>query len=191
VAINEVLMRVADVTPERLVMRAAVDEEDVTRVTVGQKVIMTLYAFEDQTFEGRVRTIYAEADPNRRTFEVDVEVVRPSERFQPGMTGELAFVIEEKASAQIVPSQAVQKNGVVYVIRGGVIREERPTIGVRAVDRVEIVSGLEADARVVISPLEPGAIGKRARVTEVDPRLAVGLDTAGAMKGADAFKGWR
>lgn len=191
VAINEVLCRVADVTPQKLVMRAAVDEEDVTRVTVGQKVIMTLYAFEGDAFEGKVKTIYAEADPNRRTFEVDVEVVKPSDRFQPGMTGELAFVIEEKTSAHIVPSQAVQKDGTVYVIRGGVITQEKPQIGVRSIDRVEIVSGLPSDALVIISPLEPGSIGKHARVTEVDPHTAVGMDQAGAMKGAEAFKGWR
>ena len=172
-------------------MRAAVDEEDITHVTVGQKVIMTLYAFDAQAFEGRVKTIYAEADANRRTFEVDIEVLKPSDRFQPGMTGELAFVVTEKASAQIVPSQAVQKSGAVYVILDGVIKEEHPEIGVQSVDRVEIVSGLPADSKIIISPLEPKSIGKHARVTEVDPKIAIGADGATAMKGAEAFKGWR
>lgn len=191
VAINDTLMRVADVTPANLVMRAAVDEEDITSVSVGQKVIMTLYAFPDEKFLGKVKTIYAEADPNRRTFEVDVEIEQPSDRFQPGMTGELAFVVTEKASAQILPSQAVQKGGVVYVIRDGRIVPDTPEIGVRAVDRVEVLSGIAPDARVVISPIAPGDVGKHARVTEIDPRAAAGLDPTGAMKGAEAFKGWR
>ena len=191
VAINEVLMRVADVTPERLVMRAAVDEEDITRVTLGQKVIMTLYAFEGQAFEGRVKTIYAEADPNRRTFEVDVEVLKPSDRFQPGMTGELAFVIAQKAEATVLPSQAVQKDGSVYVLEHGVIRRTTPEIGVRAVDRAELISGLGDDARVIISAVDATFIGKRAREIVADPRDANGLEKATAMRGADTFRGMK
>jgi HlyD family secretion protein len=191
VAINEVLMRVADVTPERLVMRAAVDEEDITRVTVGQKVIMTLYAFEGQAFEGKVKTIYAEADPNRRTFEVDVEVLKPSDRFQAGMTGELAFVIAQKAEARVLPSQAVQKDGSVYVLENGVIRRTTPEIGVRAVDRAELISGLGDDAHVIISALDATFIGKHAREVIADPREATGLERATAMRGADTFRGMK
>jgi multidrug resistance efflux pump len=70
VAINDVLMRVADVTPANLVMRAAVDEEDIAKVHFDQTVRMTLYAFGTQVFTGKVTKIYDQADPERRTFEV-------------------------------------------------------------------------------------------------------------------------
>lgn len=188
-AVNDTLMRVADVTPERLVMRAAVDEEDITSVSVGQKVIMTLYAFTNQTFVGTVKTIYAEADPNRRTFEVDVEIQQPSDRFQAGMTGELAFVIAEREQARIIPSTAVQA-GVVYILRGGKIEASDAKVGVQAVDRVEILEGLPADAKVIISPIDASQVGKHARATEVDPRLAAGLNKQ-ADANADSFKGFR
>ena len=190
VAVNDTLMRVADVTPARLVMRAAVDEEDITHVSVGQKVIMTLYAFSDQTFVGQVKTIYAEADPNRRTFEVDVAVDQPSDRFQAGMTGELAFVIAEREKASVLPSSAVQDDGVYIVNRAGAIERLTPTIGVRAVDRVEILDGLPADARVITSPIDAKLVGKTARATEVDPHSAAGLNK-GPSASQEAFKGWR
>ena len=83
--------------------------------------------------------------------EVDIEIDQPSDRFQAGMTGELAFVVEEKASAHILPSQAVQKSGAVYVVRDGRIVREMPVVGVRAVDRVEIVSGLAPGEQVVLT----------------------------------------
>lgn len=181
VAVNEVILRVADVQPKNLVMRAAVDEEDITSVHVGQKVIMTLYAFERMKFDGKVRTIYAEADPSRRTFEVDIEILQPSDRFQPGMTGELAFVVEEKGKAMIVPSQAVQE-GAIYVVRDGRIAKAEAQLGVAAVDRVEVLNGLSPDDRVIISPVTPDAVGKQARVREVDPREAAGLNKKDADK---------
>ena len=114
VAVNDHVMFVADVRPARLVMRAAVDEEDKAKLHVGQVVRMTLYSFPGDKFEGKVKTVYAKADPQRRTFEVDVEVARPGggttqpaahDRFAPGMTGELAFVEQEKARATILPRQ--------------------------------------------------------------------------------------
>ena len=37
-------------------MRAAVDEEDVTKVRVGQVVRMTLYSYEDRTFDFILKT---------------------------------------------------------------------------------------------------------------------------------------
>lgn len=181
VAVNEVILRVADVEPKNLVMRAAVDEEDITSVHVGQKVIMTLYAFEKKEFEGRVRTIYSEADASRRTFEVDIEILEPSDRFQPGMTGELAFVIEQKDRAMIVPSQAVQ-NGSIYVLRGGKITKVEPKVGVSAVDRVEIISGLDLSESVIITPVTPDMVGKSAAASEVEPREAVGLNKKDADK---------
>ena len=189
VAVNDVVMRVADVRPDRLVMRAAVDEEDVTQVRVGQKVLMTLYAFEGRPFVGRVKTIYAEADAARRTFEVDVSVDAADERFQPGMTGELAFVLDEREHAKVLPSHAAQKD-VIYAVRGGRVRKLDAMIGVRAVDRIEVLSGVDADDRVIISGVTPGMVDGRARATEVDPRVAAGLnkvDEASPSTAAKAF----
>lgn len=187
VAVNDVVLRIADVRPERLVMRAAVDEEDVTRVRVGQKVLMTLYAFEGRPFVGHVKTIYAEADASRRTFEVDVGVDAADERFQPGMTGELAFVLEERENARILPSHAVQGD-VVYALREGRIRALDAKLGVRAVDRVEVLTGVEADDRVIVSTVTAGMVGGRARATEIDPRVAAGMDDKVAEQAGTAAK---
>lgn len=102
------LMTVADVRQEAMVMRAQVDEEDVAHVSEGQKVKMTLYAYGDHIFTGTVRKIYDKADPERRTFEVDVSIDAGDKRLNAGMTGELAFIIQEKAAALVLPAQSVQ-----------------------------------------------------------------------------------
>lgn len=84
VAINDLVLTVADVRPANLVVRAAVDEEDRAKLHVGQVVRMTLYSFPDDKFEGRVKTIYPKADPTRRTFEVDVNQVSVVPQTGPG-----------------------------------------------------------------------------------------------------------
>src|SRR5438445_2118940 len=92
-AVNDHLMWVADVRPEKLIMRAAVDEEDKVYVKEGQMVRMTLYAYAGRAFTGKVKKVYDKADTDRRTFEVDVEMVEKEPTFSAGMTGELAFVM--------------------------------------------------------------------------------------------------
>jgi RND family efflux transporter MFP subunit len=187
VAINDVVMTVADVRPEKLVMRAAVDEEDVTKVRVGQVVRMTLYSYDSRTFEGKVARIYPQADPERRTFEVDVQIVDPDPRLSPGMTGELAFVMDAKARAVVVPSQAVQK-GAVYIVENGRLKKLSAEIGLRGIERSEVRSGAKPGDRVVISTVGDLEDGQRVRTSYTDPVTAAGLNKPKQVN--DNFKGF-
>lgn len=188
-AINDEIMTIADVRPEKLVMRAAVDEEDKNKLFTGQIVKMTFYSFPDDKFLGRVKTIYAKADPQRRTFEVDVEIVRPStmpatqaaaqpdryDRFAAGMTGELAFVEQQKQSASILPRQALQGDSF-YIVKDGKIDKVAAQAGVRNVTRVEVLGGLDRDALVLLSPIGTLQVGEHVRTQFIDPRVAADLN---------------
>lgn len=198
-AVNDHVMRVADVRPGKLVMRAAVDEEDITKVRVDradpQVVQMSLYAFsprpgerevEQRVFEGRVLRKYDQADPDRRTFEVDVSLPEGEQRFQPGMTGELAFVMQAKEKAMVVPSQAVQDGGVFVVRDERLVRVDDVRLGVSGVERVEIISGLSPGDRVVISPAAELTPGQWVRAQFMDPDAAAGLNKP---KAKEIFRG--
>ena len=187
VAINDNVMVVADIRPANLVMRAAVDEEDVTKVRLDQLVRMTLYSYEDRTFEGKVVRIYPQADPERRTFEIDVQIVDPDPRLQPGMTGELAFVMASKDRAVVVPSQAVQKNAV-YAVADGRLKQLDVEIGLRGIERSEIRSGLRPGQRIVISTVGDLPDGQRVRTSFTDPTTAAGLNKPKQVN--DSFKGF-
>jgi multidrug efflux pump subunit AcrA (membrane-fusion protein) len=188
VAINDAIMRVADVTPENLVMRAAVDEEDVANVSVGQMVRMTLYSFTGRVFTGTVTKIYDQADPERRTFEIDVRLNQPNDRLSPGMTGELAFVMAAKDSAIVIPAQAVQ-NGSIYLVRHDRLTKIPAQLGIKSVERVEVLSGLQNGDRVVISPAADMPEGKRVRPEYMDPATAAGLNKPAVA--SSGFKGFQ
>jgi len=175
VAVNDHLMLVADVSAQNLVMRAAVDEEDKNKVRPGQVVRMTLYSFPGEVFEGQVSRIYDKADPERRTFEIDVKLSRPDERFSAGMTGELAFIMGEKDRATIVPAQAWQE-GALWVVKDDKLSRAEAQIGLRSIERIEVLSGLDPKAEVVISPVGKMEEGQRVRVERIDPIVAAGLN---------------
>ena len=185
-AVNDHIMWVADVRPEQLIMRAAVDEEDKVYVKEGQVVRMTLYAYAGRTFEGKVKKVYDKADTERRTFEVDVEMVNKEPTFSAGMTGELAFIMAEKASAWVIPSQAVQ-SGVVWTVKDGALARADVKLGLKSIERVEVISGLTAKDEVVISPMDSPAEGQRVRAKFMDPTAAANLNKPKVEKAFQAF----
>jgi RND family efflux transporter MFP subunit len=167
-------------------MRAAVDEEDKVQVQPNQAVRMMLYSFPDRPFHGTVAKVYDKADPDRRTFEVDVRVDDPDVSLAPGMTGELAFIIRAKDRAPVVPSQAVQ-GGAIWVVRDGQLARTDARVGLQSVERAEILSGLHPDDQVVISPIGKMRPGTRVRTTFMDPVVAAGLNKEAEK---DTFKGF-
>ena len=188
VAVNDVTMRVADVRPANLVMRAQVDEEDVTHCQPGQLVRMSLYAFAGRPITGRVKQIYDEADQDRRTFEVDVAFDESLDRLAAGMTGELAFVEAEKPTATVLPSTALQ-GGRMCVVREGRLVDADVKIGLQSVERIEVVSGLEKGDSVVVSPLGSLKAGQRVHAHAVEPAAATPVSTINtANSGAASIK---
>ncbi len=102
-------------------------------VRTDQPVRMTLYSFPGEVFGGRVTKIYDKADPDRRTFEIDIALDRPGEPLAAGMTGELAFVVAEREGATVVPAQALQ-SGRVYTVRDGRLAAVDAQIGLKSIE---------------------------------------------------------
>ncbi|HTL29181.1 MAG TPA: hypothetical protein VL282_08170, partial [Tepidisphaeraceae bacterium] len=105
----------------------------------------------------------------------DVRLEKHDQQLSPGMTGELAFVLAEKPKALVVPSQAIQ-DGKVYVIRSGALAEANTKIGLKSIQRTEILSGLEPGERVVISPIGTIKPGQHVGTDLIDPKTAAGLN---------------
>jgi multidrug efflux pump subunit AcrA (membrane-fusion protein) len=160
VGINQKLVLIA--APDDMLMKAAVDEEDVTRTRIGQKVEMQLYAFQNRDdggkpriFQGKVTEILPSANLTNKTYEVKVAFTERPALLRVGMTGELNFIEEESGlrEALILPTSAVLDKKVYRERTGGIGKsfEAVPVeIGVRTLDKVEIRSGLSEGDRVVL-----------------------------------------
>lgn len=191
VAVNDHIMQVADVSFDHLVMRSQVDEEDKNKLRPPngdnrQQVRMTLYAYPGEVLSGMVDRIYDKADADRRTYEVDVKMDHPDKRLSAGMTGELNFIVETRAIALVVPTQAVQ-GGQVLVVKDGRLEKPAITTGLKSIERTEITSGLRLGDQVVISPQGDLAPGQRVRVVRIDAVAAAEINRPPEV---DAFHGF-
>ncbi len=159
---GQILFRVG--VPKPLEVEAEVNEEDISRVKVGQVVLFRTDAFPDRRLEGKVREITPMGDPVAKTYRIRIDLPDDTP-LRIGMSVEANVITREKENALLVPADALQGSHV-FVLDGGSARRRNVSIGIRGTRAVEILDGVTERDRV-ISPAGAGiADGRRVRVIE-------------------------
>lgn len=143
--------------PRPLRITADVDEEDIARVSPGQRVLIKADAFSDRILDGTVDRMTPKGDPVQKAFRVRVRLPDDTPLLV-GMTAEINIVTAEKAAALLVPAGAAA-GATLMVVEDGRAQPRNVRFGIRGRDAVEVVEGLAAGATVVVNPpstLKPG-----------------------------------
>ncbi|MBX3322501.1 MAG: HlyD family efflux transporter periplasmic adaptor subunit [Phycisphaeraceae bacterium] len=167
VAPNDLLIVLPDVS--EMVARVRVHESLAGRVRPGQSATIQIDAIAQQVFSGVVASIGVMAegggwrDPNRREYTVRV-VLNPgqdTDLLKPSMRCEARIQLGRVDDVVNVPIQAVFIDGAVtyvYMSRGVKFTRVPVMIGRRSDTRAEILSGLDAGARVLLRSPTPGEV---------------------------------
>jgi len=149
---DTVLYNIADLSTVWVV--ADVFEYEASNVRIGQSAALTLAYLPGRTFRGRVSYILPTVDPATRTVKVRIEFPNTEFLLKPEMYGEVEFQTGGTRRL-VVPQTAVLNSGdrqTVFVDRGNGYFEPRDVkIGAQNSGRTEILSGLKAGERIVIS----------------------------------------
>ena len=134
---------------------AEVYEQDLAFVKVGDMAMVTVNAWPNRPFAGRVTFIYPGVDKDSRTARLRIEVANSDGLLRADMaaTAEIEAPIPGRWVA--VPDTAVIDSGkrqIVLVERGEGRYEPRPVkLGVRVPNYVQVLEGLAPGERVVTS----------------------------------------
>ena len=132
---------------------ADVFEKDLPRVRTGQDVKLTVTAFPQSTFSGKVILINSVVDPDTRTVKVRTEVANPDGRLKPDMFANVQIITDVNRAAISIPQSAVlndEGKSIVFVAEGDRYDKRQVQPGIQNNDRVEIVDGLKAGDKVVV-----------------------------------------
>jgi RND family efflux transporter MFP subunit len=143
---------------------AEVDEEDIPRVRVGQKVVLRADALPGRIINGEVSDVTPKGDPVARSYRVRIGLSDTS-NLKVGMTVDANLIVAERAAALLVPTSSIQK-GKVWLVRDGKLAQQAVKTGVVGAARTEILEGIAADALVVDNPPADLREGGAARVRE-------------------------
>ncbi len=115
-----VVFTVADL--KSLIVKVNLNEVDIAKVKVGQPVRITLDAYPQKAFTGRVRFVApaAELADKIKVFKVEIALDDLAEAFRTGMSANVEILGEKRQQAVSVPLEALQRRDgqtVVYRLR--------------------------------------------------------------------------
>ena len=132
-----------------LTFEMSIDELDIRKVKVGQKVAVTADAFEGQSFSGTVTNVSLESTYSNgvSTYPVTVTLDETGDLL-PGMNVDGVITLEEANDVLAIPVDALMRGNRVYVKDETVTEQQRPVpAGFRS---VEVETGLTNDSYVEI-----------------------------------------
>ena len=154
----------------------------------GSEVTVSTTAFPGYELKGKIEVIEPLVDEGTRSVGIMARVANPEGKFRPGMSANVAAVLDERAEALTVPSEAVvidQNQPVVFIVKPDcTVARTVIELGSRMPDIVEVVNGLEAGARIVRAGHQKIFEGAKViPVSSMDSVAAAAGDTVAA-KGA-------
>lgn len=158
---TDALFTVADLSTVWL--DADVFEKDLAALKIGSPASVTIAAYPDQVFDGRLTYLAATMDTTSRTVKARVEVGNAGGRLRPGMFATVRITSDGKVRALVLPAQAVtlmQDKPTVFVATAGGFEPRTVETAGRADGSLEIRQGLAPGEKVAVA----GAYALKSRI---------------------------
>lgn len=145
-----------------------VTEKDLAHIKKGQDCEISVSAYPDQIFRGRVDNISPVIDPQTRTAPVKIYADNSEKKLKPGMFARVSIITDERNEA-ITIDKAVTAKQTILKRFGTSLRDDRPVetyycftvrdgmaiktaieTGIESKTRYEVVSGLKLGDLVVV-----------------------------------------
>ncbi len=143
--------------PSKMKFIANVDEGDIGKVKVGQKITLVLDAYFDQEIEGEVGKIaFASTTTKGGGTAYPIEVYLPENKdlqFKVGMNGDLEIIISGVKDVLTIPSEAItekEDKKFIRVIEGRQIKEVEVETGLTTDTKTQITKGLTEGETVIV-----------------------------------------
>jgi RND family efflux transporter MFP subunit len=153
--VNGKIVTIVKINPLRL--RADIPEYAAGTVRTGQTMTLTVEAFPDRTFTGRVVRIGPSLNEQTRALTVEAEVANPGRMLRPGMFAKSQLITSKDAPAVMVPQRAVVNVAglsKVFVIENGRAVERIVKTGTNDGELVEVMEGVNDGELVALNNLD-------------------------------------
>ncbi len=128
-------------------------ELDTERVRLGQRVEISVGAFPNRVFEGRVSFVAPTVDPATRTLRIKAEVENADGVLRPGLFARVSLGVAERENILMVPAESlIQRVGGASIYR---VNDSEGSEGL--VERLAVqVGATDGDYVEVRGPVRPG-----------------------------------
>jgi membrane fusion protein (multidrug efflux system) len=152
---------------DRVELAANVPAEHLSRIRVGQTVVVSSDAYAEHQLEGTVIAIAPAVDATTNAALVRIRIDNPARHLRVGMFAEAHVTLAERPNAVVVPPAAIvrdAKGAAVYVVTGDAAERTPVQTGLEKPDLVEILSGLTTGQTILVSSVY--GLGEKARLAK-------------------------
>lgn len=134
---------------------AEVFERQTAWVALEQSAEVALSYLPGETWQGKVEYIYPDLDPVTRTLKVRLRFDNPGESLKPNMYANVKIYGGPKDNVIVIPLEGLIRTGrnqrVIIDLGEGKFTAREVLAGMESGDFVEIIKGLEAGEKIVVS----------------------------------------
>jgi HlyD family secretion protein len=125
-----------------------VDEYDISKMAIGQKVFITMDSYQGKVFEATVSKVFPLMNQKTKSFKVEAVFTNKPENLFPNISAQANIVIQVKEKAMTIPRSYLIDNEYVYLKN----KEKRKVkVGLMDYEKVEILSGINVTDELVKS----------------------------------------
>jgi multidrug efflux pump subunit AcrA (membrane-fusion protein) len=138
-------------------VRMDIPEQALNAIREGQSVSVSVSAYPDRAYSGRVHHVAPSVTPNSRTMTVEAQVENSDGSLKPGQFATVRILQPQTSPALLVPARSIRSEAgtsYLFVIKNGHAEKRIVQLGQTEGDMIEIKSGLAAEEQVATSNVE-------------------------------------
>ncbi len=146
-----------------LYVSAPIDEVDAPQIRVGMPANISLDAFDDRVFKGRVRRVapyVLDVEKQARTVDVEVEFLEADDcgRMLPGYSADIEVILAQHDDVLRISTQAIREGNRVYIVDDNRLVEKKIEVGLSNWAWTEVTAGLAEGDTLVLSVDREGVV---------------------------------
>lgn len=141
----------------RMYIDVNLPENTMMDIKVGQPVQITNYSLPNDTLSGTISELSPAIDVATRTYLAKVRFNNPKLLIRPGMFVKTLIKINQKDDIIVIPKEVIisdQRGKRVFVVQENTAQERIIETGMESEEQIEVISGLEANERLVVKGFE-------------------------------------
>jgi len=138
--------------PDSIVINLDVDEGSISKVQLGQQVLVELNTEKNKTYEARVSKIYPHFNETSQSYKVEARFLKEMPGLISGTQLQANIITNRKENAMLIPHVYVMPDNKVLVKKDKKIDTVTITTGIVSDDWIEVLGGLTNSDVIVKRP---------------------------------------
>jgi len=130
---------------DTFLLELSVDENDIIKISLGQKVLVTMDSYKGEVLEAVLDKIYPITNERSRTFMVEAHFINPPKKLFPNLSAEANIIIQIKKNIITIPNNYIIEGKYVLVDNN---QKREIKTGLKDYQKVEVIEGLKENETI-------------------------------------------